>query len=202
MCLLEEADAGFQNIQCESKTQISRGSVPLLSLKETITAAAPTDESMAMSALRILAHLSDERSNAEKVKFSTFKNAGTGKDQTPVESFIWTWDGEFDVANLEPKVSRVLGLMVPGGNLSSWKDSFRSLSRDPKDPEDIRYWSWQRFCEMLYESTMYSPPDKKHLLDAFTTVKCQEPGTPEQITTYTNTFTLAFQDINWTNSTA
>jgi hypothetical protein len=42
---------------------------------------------------------------------------------------------------------------------------------------------------------MYSPPDKKQLLDAFTSVNCQEPGTPEQITTYTNAFTLAFQEF-------
>jgi hypothetical protein len=84
--------------------------------------------------------ISDVRSNKEKVKFITFKNAGTGKDESPVESLLWTWEREFDVANLEPQVSRVLGLMTPGGNLSSWSDSFRSISRDPKDPEDIRNW--------------------------------------------------------------
>ncbi len=42
---------------------------------------------------------------------------------------------------------------------------------------------------------MYSPPDKKKLLEAFTSAKCQESGTPEQITTYTHEFTLVFQDL-------
>jgi hypothetical protein len=42
---------------------------------------------------------------------------------------------------------------------------------------------------------MYSPPDKKKLLEAFTSAKCQEPGTPEQITEYTHAFTLVFQDF-------
>jgi hypothetical protein len=62
---VEEAAAGFRNIQCESKTQISRVSVPLLPLKETMNAAAPTDASMTMSALMTLAHLSDERSESQ-----------------------------------------------------------------------------------------------------------------------------------------
>ncbi len=117
------------------------------------------------------------------------------QDETPLENIIWTWEGEFHDAHLEPQVPRVIGLMTPGGNLSSWKDSFRSVSRDPKDPEDIHNWSWKRFCDELYVSTMYSPPDKKKLLEVFTSAKCQEPGTPEQITAYTHAFTLAFQEL-------
>jgi hypothetical protein len=192
---VEEAAAAFRNLQCDSNTQISRGSVPSLPIKEQMHETTPAEVSMTMSALKTLERLSDARSNAEKVKFTTFKNAGTGKDESPVEGLLWTWEREFDAANLEPQVSRVLGLMTPGGNLSSWADSFRSISRDPKDPEDIRNWTWQRFRDELYASTMYSPPDKKKLLEAFTSAKCQEPGTPEQITAYTHAFTLAFQDL-------
>jgi hypothetical protein len=33
------------------------------------------------------------------------------------------------------------------------------------------------------------------LLDAFTGVKCQETGTPEQVTTYTHALTLTFQKL-------
>ncbi len=138
---MEEAAAGFLTIQCVSNTQISRDSVPLLSLKETTNESAPTEVSMNMSQFKTLERFVDERGNVEKVKFSTFKNTGTGKDETPVEIIIWTWDGEFDDARLEPQVSRVIGLITTGGNLSSWKDSFRSISRNPKDPEDIHNWS-------------------------------------------------------------
>jgi hypothetical protein len=101
----------------------------------------PVEVSMTMPVLGTLERLSDARSNTEKVKFTAFKNTGTGKDESPVEGLLWTWEREFDEANLEPQVFRVLGLMTPGGNLSSWSDSFRSISRDPKDPEDIRNWT-------------------------------------------------------------
>jgi hypothetical protein len=154
---MEEAAAEFRTIQRDSNTQISRSSVPSLPLKETTNEAALAEASMTMSALKTL----ERFGNAEKVKFSTFKNAGTGKDETP----------------------------------SQWKDSFRSPSRDPKDPADIRNWTWKRFTDELYESTMYFPPDKKKLLEAFTSTKCQEPGTPEQITAYTHAYTLAFQEL-------
>ena len=60
--------------------------------------------------------------------------------------------GEFDTSGIQPKVSRVLGLMTPGGNLSVWKESFRSVSRDPHDPDDIRNWTWDRFRDELYDS--------------------------------------------------
>ena len=137
----------------------------------------------------------DNQGNAEKVKFSTFKNAGSEPGSTSIDIILWTWETEFDSASQPPKVSRVIGLMLPGGNLSAWKDSHRSISRDVNDPEDIRNWSWDRFRKELYESTMYTPPDKKKLLDTFSNVKCHEPGTPDQITAYTNQFSMALQNL-------
>ena len=62
------------------------------------------------------ARSSDEQGNAEKVKFTQFKNAGNEPGSTPIESILWTWETEFDSAGYQPKVSRVIGLMVPGGN--------------------------------------------------------------------------------------
>jgi hypothetical protein len=110
--------------------------------RDTTNVEAPTEMSMIIFALRTLGleRLSDVRNNTEKVRFTTFKNTGTDKDDTRVESIVWTWEREFDTVNLEPQVSRVLGLMTPGGNLSSWTECFRSINRDPKDPEDIRNW--------------------------------------------------------------
>ena len=137
----------------------------------------------------------DEYSNAEKVKFSSFKNAGTQAGFTTVETILWQWETEFASAGIPPKVSRVLGLMTAGGNLSAWKDTYRSATQDINDPDDIRNWSWERFRKELFDSTLYSPPDKKKLHDTFAGVKCQEPGTPEQITAYTNSFMLALQNL-------
>ena len=158
--------------------------------------------SMTMSAIKTL--VSEARGNTEKVKFTTFKNAGTGKDDTRLETIIWTWEREFNSANHEPQVSRVLGLMTPGGNLSSWAESYRSITRDPRDLDDISNWTRQRFRDVLFASTMYSPPDKKQLLDTFESVTCPEPGTREQITAYLHAFThfKTCGDINWTNSLA
>ena len=149
--------------------------------------------SMSLSAIKNL--VSEVRGNAEKVKFTTFKNAGPGKDETLLEYILWTWEREFNSANLEPQVSRVLGLMTPGGNLHSWAASHRSVTCDPKDLDDVSNWTWQRFREVLFASTMYSPPDKKKLLDTFESVTCPEPGTREQITAYFHAFTMAFQDL-------
>jgi hypothetical protein len=101
------------------------------------------------------------------------------------------WETEFASAGIPPKVSRVLGLMVPGGNLSNWKDTFRSVTRDINDPNDIRNWTWGRFCRELLKSSMYSPPNKKKLLDDFLKVKCKDPGNSDQITAYDNAFMLA-----------
>ena len=165
--------------------------------------AIPDNLSSTLSALeqatRLLARnparSNDDYSNAEKVKFTSYKNAGTGQNQTSIDHIIWQWETEFDSAGIPPKVSRVLGLMQPGGNLSDWKDTFRSISRDINDPDDIRNWSWARFCQEMYASTMYTPPDKKKLLDAFLNVKCQDPGTPEQITAYTTQFSMALQNL-------
>ena len=190
---MDEAAAGLRNIHGDLNTQISRGSVPALPLKDTMNAQASADTSMTMSALKTL--VSEARGNAEKVKFTTFKNAGTGKDETPVEDIAWTWEIEFSSSNIEPSVSRVLGLMTPGGNLRSWADTFRSVTRDTKDPNDISNWTWQRFRNELYASSMYSPPDKKKILDTFDNVTCSEPGTPEQLTEFTHAFLLALQDL-------
>jgi hypothetical protein len=49
-------------------------------------------------------------SNAEKVKFSTFKDAGHSAGQTPIEAILWTWETEFASAGLPPNVSLVIGL--------------------------------------------------------------------------------------------
>jgi hypothetical protein len=83
--------------------------------------------------------------------------------------------------------------MESGGNLNNWKDTFRSVTRH--DPNDIRNWTWERFCKELYNSSMYSRPDKKKLLDAFQKVKCKDPGTSDQITAYDNAFMLAMQNL-------
>jgi hypothetical protein len=190
---VDEAAAELSNIRGDLNTQISRGSVPALPLKDTMNAQPSADASMTMSAFKTL--VSEARNNAEKVKFTTFKNAGTGKDETPVDDITWTWEIEFASANIEPNVSRVLGLMTPGGNLRSWADTFRSVTRDTRDPNDISNWTWQRFRDELHASTMYSAPDLKKLLDTFENVTCSEPGTPEQLTAFTHAFTLAFQEL-------
>ena len=74
----------------------------------------------------------------EKVKFSTFMNAGHVAGDTPIDTILWTWETEFDSAGVPPKVSGVLGLMVQGGNLNNWKDTFRSVTHNLEDPNDIR----------------------------------------------------------------
>ncbi len=106
---VDEAAAGFRNIQGDFNAQISCGNVPAMLLKETTNTEVPVDTSMTMSALKTL--VSEVRGNAEKVKFTTFKNAGTGKDDTRLETIVWTWEREFNSANQESQVSRVLGLM-------------------------------------------------------------------------------------------
>jgi hypothetical protein len=113
-------------------------------------------------------------------------DAGHAAGQTPIDSILWTWETEFASAGIAPRVSRVIGLMESGGNLSNWKDTFRSVTRDLNDPNDIRNWTWERFCKELYNSSMYSCPDKKKVLDAFQKVKCKDPGTSDQITAYDN----------------
>jgi hypothetical protein len=85
--------------------------------------------------------------NAEKVKFSTFKDAGHAAGHTPIDSILWTWETKFASAGISPKVSRVIGLMAPGGNLSNLKDTFRSVTRDLNDPNDIRNWTWDCFLQ-------------------------------------------------------
>jgi hypothetical protein len=134
-------------------------------------------------------------SNAEKVKFSTFKDAGHSAGQTSIEAILWTWETEFASAGLPPNVSRVIGLMLPGANLSNWKDTFRSVTRDLHDPEDIRNWTWERFGKELYKSPMYLDADKKQLLDVLKKVACKDPGHSDEITTYDNAFTLALQNL-------
>ena len=136
---MDEAAAGFRDIQGDSNAQISRGNVPALPLKETTNAEVPADMSMAMSALKTL--VSEVRGNAEKVRFTTFKNAGINKDETRLETIVWTWEREFNSANQEPQVSRVLGLMTPGGNLSSWAETYRSITLNPRDTDDISNWT-------------------------------------------------------------
>jgi hypothetical protein len=79
--------------------------------------------------------------------------------------------------------------------LSSWAETYRSITLDPKDTDDISNWTWKKFRDEFFASTMYSPNDKKKLLDTFDSVTCQESGTPEQITAYFHAFTLAFQDL-------
>ena len=86
-------------------------------------------------------------------------------------------------------------IQTPSCPLSAWAATYRSVTRNPRDPEDIRNWTWERFRDELYDSTMYSPPDSKKLLDAFDKVKCQEPGTQDQVTAYTNLYMQAFQDL-------
>jgi hypothetical protein len=66
------------------------------------------------------------------------------------------------------------------------------VTRDLEDPNDIRNWTWDRFCKELYNSSMYSPPNKKKLLDAFSNVKCKDPGNSEQITLYDNREMMLF----------
>lgn len=195
----EQAAAALNGIQEGSGNMLP----PLPLAPEKKEEAIPDNLSSTLSALeqatRLLARnparSNDDYSNAEKVKFTSYKNAGTGQNQTSIDHIIWQWETEFDSAGIPPKVSRVLGLMQPGGNLSDWKDTFRSISRDINDPDDIRNWSWARFCQEMYASTMYTPPDKKKLLDAFLNVKCQDPGTPEQITAYTTQFSMALQNL-------
>jgi hypothetical protein len=85
--------------------------------------------------------------------------------------------------------------MLPGGNLTNWKDTFRSVTRDLHDPEDIRNLTWERFGKELYKSPMYWAPNKKKLLDALKKVECKDPGHSDQITTYDNAFTLALQNL-------
>ena len=150
---------------------------------------------LAISSVRTAERLSDERGNAEKVKFTMYINAGDGPGASSVEDIVWTWESEFDSATIQPMVARVLGLMVPGGNLSVWAGTYRSITRDPRDLEDIRDWTWKRFCDELCDSTMYSPPDNKKLLEAFDKAKCQEPGTQDQVTAYTNLYMQSFQDL-------
>jgi hypothetical protein len=120
---VEEAAAAFRSIQCDSRTQISRGSAPLLPLRDKTHEATPA-EMQARLPLMICS------------------------GQEPI---------------VTPKI-----FAIGHGNA---------------------------FARSLYDSTMYSPPDNKKLLDAFTNVKCQEPGTPEQVTTYTNLYMHAFQDL-------
>jgi hypothetical protein len=120
--------------------------------------------------------------NAEKVKFSTSKNAGHAAGDTPIDIILWTLETELDSAGILPKVSRVLGLMAQGVNHSNWKETFRTVTRDIDDPNVIRNWTWVRFCKKLPKSSMYSPPNKKKLLDAFLNVKCRDPDNSEQIT--------------------
>jgi hypothetical protein len=134
-------------------------------------------------------------SNAEKVKFSTFKDAGHSAGQTPIEVILWTWETEFASDGLSPNVSRVISLILPGGNLSSWKDTFGSVNRDLNDPENIRNWTWERFGKELYKLSMYRDPNKKKLLVALRDVKCKDPGHSDQITTYDNAFMLALQHL-------
>ncbi len=190
---VDETAAGFRNIQDDFNAQISRDNVSAMSLKETTNAEVPVDTTMTMSALKTL--VSEVRGNAEKVEFTRLKNADTGKDDTRLETIVWTWEREFNSANQEPQVSRVLGLMTPGGNLSSWVETYRSITLDPRDTDDISDWTWQRFRDELFASTMYSSPDKKKLPDTFDSVTCQDPGTPEQITVCFHAFTLVFQDL-------
>jgi hypothetical protein len=120
--------------------------------------------------------------NAEKVKFSTSKNAGHAAGDTPIDIILWTLETELDSAGILPKVSRVLGLMAQGANHSNWKETFRTVTRDIDDPNVIRNWTWDRFCKKLPKSSMYSPPNKKKLLDAFLNVKCRDPDNSDQIT--------------------
>ena len=160
---VEEAAAALSNIQRDSHTQLSRGSVPLLPLKDTTNEATHVQMPTNMSELRTTERLSDERGDAEKVKFTMYKNAGNGPGESSVEDIVWTWESEFDSAAIQPKVARVLGLMVPGGNLSAWAATYRSVTRNPRDPEDIRNWTWERFRDELYDSTMYSRIKSPHI---------------------------------------
>ena len=64
---------GFAPFSVDSNTQISRGSVPLLPLKETTNEAAPAEVSMNMSAFKTLEREVDECGNVEKVKFSRWR---------------------------------------------------------------------------------------------------------------------------------
>jgi hypothetical protein len=59
---VDEAAAGFRNIQGDFNAQISRGNVTAMPLKETTNTEVPTDSSMTMSALKTL--VSEVRGNA------------------------------------------------------------------------------------------------------------------------------------------
>ena len=192
----EQAAHGFQNIYHGGGlgTTTPRSGITKEATSTEMLLSSVLERTTALLASKALEH--DGRgSNAEKVKFSTFKDAGHSAGQTSIESILWTWETEFASAGLPPNVSRVIGLMLPGGNLSNWKDTFRSVTRDLHDPEDIRNWTWERFGKELYKSPMYRAPDKKKLLDALKKVACKDPGHSDQITTYDNAFTLALQNL-------
>ena len=202
---VEEAASALSNIQRDSHTQFSRGSVPLLPLKDMTNEATHAQVPTTISALRTTERLSDERGNVEKVKFTMYKNAGNGPGETSVEDIIWTWESEFDSAAIQPKVARVLGLMVPGGNLSAWAATYRSVTRNPRDFEDIRNWTWERFRDELYYSTMYSPPDNKKLLDAFDKVNVRNQVLrikSPHIPTCTCRHSKIYGAIDWTHTLA
>ncbi len=127
---MEEAAAALSIIQRDSHTQSSRGSVPLFPLKDTTNEATHAQMPTTMSTLRTTERLSDEGGNTEKVKFTMYKNAGNGPGESSVEDIVWTWESEFDSATIQPKVARVLGLMVPECNLSAWASTYRSVTRN------------------------------------------------------------------------
>ncbi len=94
MVVWKKQSAALSNIQGDSHTQFSRGSVPLLPLKDTTNEATHAQMPTTMSALRTTKRLSDERGNAEKVKFTLYKNAGNGPGESSVEDIVWTWESE------------------------------------------------------------------------------------------------------------
>jgi hypothetical protein len=136
---------------------------------------------------------------AEKVTFTKFKNIGIKEGQTRLEDCIWTWENEFEIAKIPYSVSRVLTCMLPDGNLFKWSMAFRSTTMNPTDPEDIKNWSWTKFRQNIFQSTLYIAPDKNKIRLAFNALKCDGVGTRDQLDTYTTDFLHALQNLRMHN---
>jgi hypothetical protein len=151
-----------------------------------------------MAQTSMLQMMHQERRNPvaqlESVKFSTFKDAGTADGQVRIEDILYNWEGEFASADIAPSVSKIWKSMNTQGNLYRFCNNFRSSTADGRgdynNPEDIRNWDWDRFRQTLLTSHLYQPLDPQKLHADFKNVRCQEPGTDEQIVEYS----IAFQN--------